>query len=114
MNRNHKLTRKDFELLQDPVWTVKENRLEPTPFFHDWWQAVAENKGRTGGWTDAAVELGYLSQDKADPIGFSYDPVLYRDSLGLPQDMPIVLSNASDANAEAQDNVWEWLLRGEV
>jgi hypothetical protein len=105
----NKLTRNDFELVPDPVWIEQDGFLKPTTFFHDWWAAVAEKKfGDACRWADVAVELGYVSQDKADPIGFSYDPVLFRDSLGLPQNMPLVCAKQSDPGRIKR--MWEFLL----
>jgi len=47
---------------------------------------------------EVATELGYIYQYSDhhtgetlyDPIGFDYDPVLYRNSLNIPDGMPLV------------------------
>jgi len=47
---------------------------------------------------EVAIELGYVWKHRDphtgetlyDPIGFDYDPVLYRNSLNIPDGMPLV------------------------
>ena len=111
MVRKKKLTRKDFELLPDPVWIEQDGCLQPTPFFKGWWQKVAEkwfgDKGRIA---DAAIELGYLTRS-GDATGFGYDPELYRESLGLPVGMPLI---SNDGNSDAYKQIWDTLLREET
>ena len=110
---------KDFELLPDPVWIEEDGVLQPTPFFRNWWEQFAKRRfGDKGRIIDAARGLGYIgicyydsTTDRAEegPIGFSYDPALYRESLGLPSNMPLVSNNG---NPNAYQHLWDYLLKG--
>lgn len=119
MPRKHKVTKKDLQLLPDPVWVAEDNRLKPTPFFLCWWQLVAERRfGDKGRWLDAAVELGYVIKthdpksggDCYDAAGFEYDPNQYRESLGITPDMPIM---SQDGSPESYRRLWDHLLKAE-
>lgn len=117
MVRKKKLRRKDLELLPDPVWIVENGRLKPTPFFLGWWQAVAERRfGDKGRWLEAATNLGYAAKvnnprtgrDYYEAVGFNYDPKEYRDSLGIQEDMPLILQKGSP---ESYQRLWDHLLK---
>ena len=110
-------TRKDFEPLPDPVWVTTEMGIEPSPFFKNWWQNVAEQRFRDRErWLDAAIQLGYVwryrepntGQIHHDLIGFDYDPVLYRNSLNIPEDMPLVRQDNSRQDGYQQ--LWKSFL----
>jgi hypothetical protein len=114
---NSKKTRKDFVLLPDPIWD-KDGVLKP--FFLDWWQRVAEIRfGDKSKVWDAAKALGYIgsfcyNQETESieeyPIRFDYDPALYRESLGIPADMPII--KLKQTGQEAYRHLLELLLDG--
>lgn len=107
---------KDMVLEPDPVWIMEGNEVRPTPFFLQWWQAVAECQyGDRERWPEAAHKLGYLvtwtddhGQNQTDLARFQYDAVLYRDSLGLPQGLPLV--SEISGNHDRYDRLWHWLL----
>ena len=112
-----RLTKKDFELLPTPVWVTTEMGIEPSPFFKNWWQNVAEQKfGNRERWLDTAVQLGYVAKFHEpqtgqlchDPIGFDYDPVLYRTSLNVPEDMPLVRQD--DSRQDGYQQLWKSLM----
>jgi len=112
-----KLRRKDLELLPDPIWIVENGCMKPTPFFLGWWQAVAERQFRDKGqWMDAAVDLGYVikiynpktGRDHYESVGFNYDSKLYRESLVISTDMPLVLEEGAP---DAYKRLWDFLLR---
>ena len=61
MARKRKKTWKDFDALPTAVWGTTDTGVEPTPFFKNWWQNVAEQKlGNRERWLDAAIKLGYI------------------------------------------------------
>ncbi|MFC1964818.1 hypothetical protein ACFLWG_02295 [Chloroflexota bacterium] len=118
--RKRKKTYKDFEFLPDPVWTEVDGVIKPTPFFLSWWQDVAERRfGDRERWLDAAIELGYIIKfyDKEigtscyDLMGFDYNPALYRASLNISEDMPLVSQN--DRCSEDYQRLWQRLLSPE-
>lgn len=100
----------------DPVWIIEDGAQRPAPFFLQWWQAVAERQyGDRERWPEAAHKLGYLvswtdkhGQNHTDLEGFEYDPVLYRASLGLPQELPLI--SEISGNRDRYDRMWDWLL----
>lgn len=111
---NNKKTRKDFELLADPIW---DNEGILKPFFLDWWQRVAElHFGDKGKVLDAAKALGYIGPISYDPetgvqegpVDFDYDPALYRQSLGIHADMPLI---STHGDAEHFKPLWDRLLK---
>lgn len=118
--KKRKHTTSDWEPEQDPVWILEENMLKPSPFFLQWWQRTAELKyGTRDRWLDIAVELGYVTRliDSAsdqiyyEPIGFDYDPELVRNTLGIPEEMPITYYKKS--NREGYLHMWNALFSDE-
>jgi hypothetical protein len=115
--RKKKVTMKDMQLEPDPVWVEEEDGvLMPTPFFKDWWERVAERRfGDRRRIIDAAIELGYIGRFRdpetgrtyLDPMGFDYDPIQYRQSLGLPVNDPIV--HIGD-DTQSYTTLWDKLL----
>ena len=112
-----RLTRRDFELLPDPVWVEEDGALEPSPFFRRWWQQYAERRwGDKAKILEAALDLGYIARfydpntgkHHYDPVGFDYDPIQYRESLGIPTDMPLVSTAGSP---DAYQRLWNNLLK---
>ncbi len=94
--------------------------IEPSPFFLDWWQNVAEQRFRDRErWLDAAIQLGYVwrfrepntGQIQHDPIGFDYDPVLYRNSLNIDENMPLV--RRDDSRQDGYQQLWKSLISGD-
>ena len=115
--KKRKLTRKDFTPKPDPVWHQNGNVIELHPFFLSWWQKFAEHKfGDKDRVLDAAVELGYMWKHRDqntgeicyDPIGFDYNPVFCRNSLGISQDMPLISSD--DRKRDQYNRLWQRLL----
>jgi len=107
MKNGHKLTRKDFELEPSPVWVEENNVLKPSPFFNRWWQQVAQQRfGDKERWLEVAQNLGYVWWN-GDPIGFGYDPIMARVSLGIPEGMPLVNQTQ---NSESYQQLRSWLL----
>jgi len=81
--------------------------LMPSPFFLNWWQQVAQIRyGDKQRCIDVAKELGYVSKD-GEPLGFEYDPVMARSSLGIPEGMPLVNESESP---ECYQRLRSWLL----
>ncbi len=118
MTKRNEPTMKDFELLPDPVWIVDNSHIEPAPFFLKWWQKAAERRfGAKERWPDIAYELGYVAKVHdpesgkvyMEPVAFGYDAALYRTSLGIPHDMPLV-SESEAGNLKAYRRLWDWLL----
>lgn len=107
MRRRRKLTRKDFEPEPSAVWTEENNVVMPTPFFLRWWQRVAQrrfsNKER---WLEVAQELGYVARN-GEAIGFDYDPLVARASLGIPEHMPLM---REAENSDSYKGLMTWLL----
>lgn len=111
-----KVRNKDTRLEPDPVWMIQNGVLGPTPFFRDWFGRVAETRfGDKQRWWEASIELGYVTEwtdsygrFQVDLLRFDFDPVLYRDSLGLPQGLPLVSEHSG--NREAYDRLWDRLL----
>lgn len=121
--RRRKLSKKDFELRNDPIWVSDVLTLRPKKFFLTWWQRVAEKKWNDARrWFDAAVELGYIAEvldphtgeTTFDLINFEFDRDKYRDSLKIPRDLPVVKCNAVNNN-DIYQRLWDQLLteRGE-
>jgi len=107
MKNGHKLTHKDFELEPSAVWVEENNMLKPSPFFIRWWQQVAQQRfGDKERWLEVAQNLGYVWWN-GDPIGFDYDPLTVRASLGIPEGMPLV---SETENAESYQRLRSWLL----
>ncbi len=118
MAKKKKVTAKDLELAPDPVWIIDDSYCGPAPFFLERWQECAKRRfGNKERWRDVACELGYVARIRdpesgetyMEPIGFDYDPALYRASLGIPQDMPL-LSQGEVGNPEGYRQLWDWLL----
>ena len=65
---------------------------------------------------EVAVELGYLwqyrepnsEQVQYDPVGFDYDPSVYRKSLGILDDMPII---SFGGDTKRLQPLWNLLLK---
>lgn len=65
---------------------------------------------------EVAAELGYLwrhcesnsKQVQYDPVGFDYDPSIYRKTLGISNDMPII---SSGGDAKRLQPLWNLLLK---
>jgi len=98
-NMKRKLTKKEFMPEPSPVWIKKETGVELNHFFLRLWQDLSMKKfGDKDHCLEVATELGYIYQYSDhhtgetlyDPIGFDYDPVLYRNSLNIPDGMPLV------------------------
>lgn len=113
-----KLRMKDLELLPDPIWKAEGDNFKVQSFFLKWWQDVARRRfGDENRVIDAAVELGYLrkytdpatNEESIEPIRFDYDPKLYRESLGIQDDMPIP---SGSENHEALQQLYDKLLEG--
>jgi len=110
-----KLRKKDAELQPDPVWIIQNGVLRPTPFFQDWFEQVAERSfGDKQRWWEAAMKLGYVCEwtdsygrPQFELLRFDYDPGLYRISLGMPDDIPLISEN--HGNREAYERMWEQL-----
>lgn len=120
MVKKRKRTTSNWEPEQDPVWILEEDILKPSLFFLRWWQRTAELKYDTRDrWLDIAVELGYVIRliDSAsdqiyyEPIGFDYDPELVRNTLRIPEEMPIIYCKKS--NRESYLHMWNALFSDE-
>ena len=112
-----KLTRRDFTPDPTPVWVKSNGTIAPSPFFLNWWKQVSKQIfGDEEHVIEAAVDLGYLwryrdpnnGQLQHDPIGFDYDPLLYRASMNIPQDMPLV--HQDDSKHDEYQRLWKLLL----
>ena len=107
MRNRRKLTRKDFEPEPSPVWIEEDGVLKPSPFFLRWWQQVAQRRfGDKERWLEVAQNLGYVWWN-GDPIGFDYDPLVTRASLGIPKCMPLV---SETQNTDCYQRLRSWLL----
>jgi len=113
-----KLKIKDFEFVADPVWAEQDMCLVPIAFFLNWWQTVAERQfGDKTRWIDAAIELGYVVKTY-DPIdgkcylestGLGYDHILLRQSLCIPENLPIISQTSKDSMRQ-WERLWTKLL----
>ena len=112
-----KLTKLDFTPIPTPVWRKNELGLEPSAFFLKWWQDVSVLRfGDKEHCLEVAAELGYLWQysesnsDEVqyDPMNFDYDPILYRKSLDIPDDMPII---SFGGDAKRFQPLWNRLMK---
>jgi len=111
-----KVSKKDASPEPSLVWMIQNGVLEPRIFFRNWFEQVAERRfGAKQRWWEAAVELGYIAEwtdsygrFQVDHLRFEHDPVLYRASLGLPKDRPLMSDN--HGNREAYDRLWDRLL----
>lgn len=107
MRSRRKLTRKDFEFEPSPVWIEENNVVMPGPFFLRWWQQVAQQRfGDKQRWLEVAQDLGYVWMN-GDPIGFDYNPVTARASLGIHEGMPLV---STTENTDSYKQLMSWLL----
>jgi len=117
MAKKRKLTSKDFQLLPSSVWLHKGGKVVLSPFFLQWWEDYAERRfGDKEKVLEAGIELGYIAKMydpisggyNYDPIGFDYDPALYRKSLNIQDDMPIV--SGDDKRHNEYQQLWKILL----
>lgn len=107
MKKGLKLRHKDFELEPSAVWVEENNMLKPSPFFIRWWQQVAQQRfGDKERWLEVAQNLGYVWWN-GDPIGFDYDPLMARTSLGIPEGMPLM---SETENTNSYKELMSWLL----
>ena len=99
MRIKRKLTRQDFTAMPSPVWLQNESGFESRTFFLKWWQDVSMLRfGDKEHCFEVALELGYVWQHlepnseetQYSLVGFDYNPSVYRKSLGIPDDMPII------------------------
>jgi len=112
-----KLTKQNFTPRPTPVWRKNELGLEPSAFFLKWWQDVSMQRfGDKEHCFDIAVELGYLWQHREpnsgeiqyDLVCFDYDPSVYRKSLGIRDDMPII---SFGGDTKRLQPLWNLLLK---
>ena len=105
-----KLTRADFQPEPSPVWRTRNDAIEPHAFFLRWWQSLAKEQfGDEERWFETAVRLSYVTPN-GEPIGFDYNPLLYRASLGLPPDYPLI---NPDGHEPRYDAMWDRLMKEE-
>ena len=106
-----------WQLEQGPVWIWEDGVPRPAPFFLKWWQDASILKhGDVARWLDLAAELGYVIKEidpntkeiNYVPEGFDYNPTLYRESLGIPDNMPIISAYRDTKHFEP---LWDCLLK---
>jgi len=117
MAKRRKSITDNWQTEQDPVWITEESILRPSSFFLKWWQDVAELQySDRERWIDIAVNLGYVAKlvDSAsgriyyEPVGFEYDRELIRNTLGIPEEMP--LTYLEEGGQERYSHMWDVLL----